>query len=207
MSTSIPAAPLSPTRARSLAAALLAHVGVFKRAKASSPEMRAIAEVFRYAPLLGQHGYPTPDDFLLRYVTTIGPVMYMTDDAEALADTNPVAYVALHAHEATHGVQWYREPVTFPGRYLGLVLNAQGGEKEPRALYEAEAEVAALEAVYLLTGRLPSSALELARRFSAGYGFGDAETLYQSAVFTAAVTSVASGLITTKAGQFLRGAL
>lgn len=198
---------LTPAQARTLVASLCSHFGMFRRRKSSAAEMTVIADVFGYAALFGVRGYPSRDEFLSRFVTTIGPVIYDTEQSEALADTDPAAYVALYAHECTHGVQWYREPFTFPGRYLGLVLNAQGGEKEPRALYEAEAEGAALEVLYLLTGNIPTERAALARRFSAGYGFGDAELLYQDALLTGIVTSVKSGLVSSRAAQFVRANL
>ncbi len=133
---------LTPDNLRDLASHLLKRFRAIVRGKGDAVEMQAIASAFGVAVLLGA-GVPTGPDFLTRWWTTLGPVIYAPSlRAADLSDSVPVL-----SHELGHVVQFWRDPIGFLRRYL----TSRG-----RAELEAEAERARLEVCWLLWGALPS---------------------------------------------------
>jgi hypothetical protein len=94
------------------------------------------------------------------------------------------------AHEVTHVVQFWRDGVSFLVRYC----TSRG-----RAELEAEAERAAIEVWWLLTGTLPESldALAITRH---GYALDESHAQLTTDLLETAVVSVSKGVISTDVG-------
>lgn len=175
---------LTPENLRDLAAHLLKRFRAIVHGKGDAIEMQAIASAFGVAVLLGA-GVPTGPDFLTRWWTTLGPVIYAPSlRAADLSDSVPVL-----SHELGHVVQFWRDPIGFLRRYL----TSRG-----RAELEAEAERARLEVCWILWGGLPSlSDIDTTRH---GYALDDSHADLTRDLLEQAATAVQSGLVSTDVG-------
>lgn len=117
---------------------LAGRVGAFFRDRLSAPEMYAVAAAFGLARAFGWSDVPEPGRFLTGYATTIGPIIYATQDL------GPVTL----AHECAHVVDFYRDPVGFVSKYA---------TDRGRMALEAHGLRAGLEVAWWLTGKLPAS--------------------------------------------------
>jgi len=174
----------APQRA-ALAQYLLTRFRAVVRTKGDMAEIATVAAVFDVARIFGA-GVPTTADFLDRFWTTLGPVIFrprgQTDD---LGERLRVL-----AHELTHVVQFWRDPVAFVTRYL----TARG-----RAELEAEAERGALEVWWLLADAAPEDlgAVDVTRH---GYALDGAHADLTRDLLEVAVTSVRGGVVSTDVG-------
>lgn len=174
---------LTPFQRESLALHLLGRFYAVTRTKATAVEMMAVAVVFGVAVLFGA-GVPDTAEFLARYWTTLGPVIYRPTGA-ALGECLRVLF-----HELTHVVQFWRAPWEYVSRYL----TSRG-----RAELEAEAERAACEGWWILTGEIPADlgAVDITRH---GYALDDGHADLTRDLLEQAATSVRSGVISTDVG-------
>lgn len=182
---------LSADMRRALAAFLLSRFCAVTRSKGDAVEMMVIAGVFGVAKLLGA-GVPSSEEFQTRYWTTLGPVIYApAGKADALGE-----HLRVLCHELTHVVQFWRAPFDFVVRYL----SSRG-----RAELEAEAERAACEVWWILTGEIPADlgAVDITRH---GYaldtlpGEHDDHADLTRDLLEQAVTSVRAGVLSTDVG-------
>lgn len=176
---------LTPTERAALAAYLIQRFRAVVRTKGDLSEIATVAVVFDVARLFGV-GVPTTADFLDRYWTTLGPVIFrprgQTDDLGE--------WLRVLAHEITHVVQFWRDPLGFVAKYL---------TKRGRAELEAEAERGALEVWWQLTGEAPSdlAGVDVTRH---GYALDDAMADLTRDLLEVAVTSVRAGVLSTDVG-------
>jgi hypothetical protein len=175
---------LTPDLLTLLVVDLLARFRAVVRDKHDAVEMRFIAAVFGVAVLLGAD-VPTSEDFLTRYWTTLGPVIYAPRGTGSLAPHARVVF-----HELTHAVQFWRDPVGFVSKYLS---------SKGRAELEAEAERGAIEAWWLLTGELPARLddLDVTRH---GYALDDGHATLTRDLLETACTSVSRGILSSDVG-------
>lgn len=175
---------LTTVQLTTLVVELLARYRALVRNKGDAIEMRVIAAVFGVASLLGVD-VPTSGEFVTRYWTTLGPVIYAPRGAGATSTHARVVF-----HELTHVVQFWRDPVAFVAKYL---------TPKGRAELEAEAERGAIEVWWLLTGTLPESidALAVTRH---GYALDESHARLTQDLLETACTSVARGVISTDVG-------
>jgi len=176
---------LSATERAALAQYLLARFRAVVRTKGDLAEIAVVAAVFDVARLFGAN-VPTTEAFLDRFWTTLGPVIFrprgQTDDlGERLR---------IFAHELTHVVQFWRDPLGYVRRYL----TARG-----RAELEAEAERGALETWWQLTGEAPGdlASVDVTRH---GYALDDEAADLTRDLLEVAVTSVRAGVLSTDVG-------
>ena len=175
---------LTPENLNALAEFLLKRFRAFVRPKGEAVEMQIVANALGVGALLGA-GVPTTQEFLTRWWTTVGPVIYApAGRAEDLGGNVPVL-----SHELTHVVQFWRDHVMFMGRYLTPF---------GRAELEAEAERSRLEVCWILWGALPS--LEDLDTTRHGYALDDQHADLTRDLLEQAATSVASGIISTDVG-------
>lgn len=182
---------LSSDLRRALAAFLLSRFCAVMRSKGDAIEMQVIAGVFGVARLLGV-GVPSTEEFQTRYWTTLGPVVYApAGRAESLGD-----HLRVLAHELTHVVQFWRDPLGFVVRYL---------TSKGRAELEAEAERGACEVWWILTGEIPADlgSVDITRH---GYaldsqpGEHDDYADLTRNLLEQGVTSVRAGVVSTDVG-------
>ena len=176
-----------------LADALLTRFRAVVRQKGDAIEMRAVAAVFGVLALFGV-GVPTSDAFLTRYWTTLGCVIYAPVGAGPLD-----ASLRVLCHELTHVVQFWRDPLSYVSRYAS---------RKGRAELEAEAERAAVEVWWLLTGELPATLADLDKTRH-GYAMDDAPGDHDDHadltrdLLETACASVATGVISTDVGLYV----
>lgn len=177
---------LSPSQSNALATFLLARFRAVVRGKGDAVEMQIIAAVFGVVQLFGA-GIPSTDEFLTRYWTTLGPVVYPPAGVDRSAMG---AHIRVLCHELTHVVQFWRDPIDFVGRYL---------TSKGRAELEAEAERGACEAWWILTGEIPADlgAVDITRH---GYALDDSHADLTRDLLEQAVTSVRAGVLSTDVG-------
>lgn len=177
---------LSPSQLNALAVYLLTRFRAVVRGKGDAIEMQIIAAVFGVVQLFGA-GIPSSEEFLTRYWTTLGPVVYPAAGVDRSAMG---AHLRVLCHELTHVVQFWREPVDFVGRYL---------TSKGRAELEAEAERGACEAWWILTGETPADlgAVDITRH---GYALDDSHADLTRDLLEQAVTSVRAGVLSTDVG-------
>lgn len=177
---------LSASQLNVLAAFLIARFRAVVRAKGDAVEMQVIAAVFGVVQLFGA-GVPSTEEFLTRFWTTLGPVIYPAAgvDRGALG-----AHIRVLAHELTHVVQFWRDPIDFIGRYL---------TSKGRAELEAEAERGACEVWWILTGEIPADlgAVDITRH---GYALDDGHADLTRDLLEQGVTSVRAGVLSTDVG-------
>jgi hypothetical protein len=185
---------LSADQRLALAGYLLSRFHAVTRTK-DHALMVAVALAFNVATLFGV-GVPEGAAFRERYWTTLGPVIFAPEGrTDALG-----AHLRVLCHELTHVVQFWRDPLGLVPRYLS---------RKGRAELEAEAERAACEVWYLLTGELPNglASLDFTRH---GYAFedlpgehGDYADLTRD-LLEQACTSVKAGVLSTDVGLEVR---
>lgn len=175
---------LTEAQVEELLRALLGRYRAVVREKHDAVEMRFVAAVFGVAALLGAP-VPTAEAFLARCWTTLGPVIYTPRGAWPLTPNARVVF-----HELTHVEQFWRDPVAFVARYL----SAKG-----RAELEAEAERAAVEAWWLLTGMLPTS-VDAPGYMIHGYALDDSHAALTRALLARSCEAVARGVLVTDVG-------
>ena len=177
---------LSPSQLNALAVYLLTRFRAVVRGKGDAIEMQVIAAVFGVVQLFGA-GIPSTDEFLVRYWTTLGPVVYPAAGVDRSAMG---AHLRVLCHELTHVVQFWRDPVDFIARYL---------TSKGRAELEAEAERGACEVWWILTGEAPADlgAVDITRH---GYALDDSHADLTRDLLEQAVTSVRAGVLSTDVG-------
>lgn len=177
---------LSPSQLNALAVYLLSRFRAVVRGKGDAIEMQIIAAVFGVVQLFGA-GIPSSEEFLTRYWTTLGPVVYPAAGVDRSAMG---AHLRVLCHELTHVVQFWRDPLDFVGRYL---------TSKGRAELEAEAERGACEVWWILTGEAPADlgAVDITRH---GYALDDSHADLTRDLLEQAVTSVRAGVLSTDVG-------
>lgn len=183
---------LSLSQLNALATFLLARFRAVVRPKGDAVEMQIVAAVFGVVQLFGA-GVPSSDEFLTRFWTTLGPVIY---PAEGVDRSAMGAHIRVLCHELTHVVQFWRDPVDFIGRYL---------TSKGRAELEAEAERGACEVWWILTGEIPADlgAVDITRHgyaLSSQPGEHDDHADLTRDLLEQAVTSVRAGVLSTDVG-------
>jgi hypothetical protein len=183
---------LSPSQLNALAVYLLSRFRAVVRGKGDAIEMQIIAAVFGVVQLFGA-GIPSSDEFLTRYWTTLGPVVYPPAGVDRSAMG---AHLRVLCHELTHVVQFWRAPLDFVGRYL---------TSKGRAELEAEAERGACEVWWILTGETPANlgAVDITRHgyaLSSQPGEHDDHADLTRDLLEQAVTSVRAGVLSTDVG-------
>lgn len=174
---------LSTEQRDALVRHLLKRYAAFVRDKDDTEVIRAVAEVFDVAAFFGA-GVPSGDEFLTRCWTTLGPVIFAPKGHGPLAE-----HLLVLCHELTHVVQFWRDGVGFVLRYC---------TRKGRAELEAEAERAAIEVAWLLTGTIPpQDALAIARH---GYALDEAHAAHTVNLLHTAVVSISNGVISTDVG-------
>lgn len=176
---------LSSDLRRALAAFLLSRFCAVTRSKGDAVEMMVVAGVFGVVKLFGAD-VPSSEEFQTRYWTTLGPVIYApAGKLDALGE-----HLRVLCHELTHVVQFWRDPIDFLARYL---------TSKGRAELEAEAERAACEVWWILTGTIPADlgAVDITRH---GYVLDEGHADLTRDLLEQAVTSVRAGVLSTDVG-------
>lgn len=151
--------------------------------------MTAVAVLFGVLSLFGL-GLPSSADFLTRWATTIGPVIFMPT-----GERPRLARVMLLCHELGHVADFWDDPIGYVRRYVGST--------ELRAKLEACAERRRIEAQWLLTGTLPTHA-EVTSFCEHGYAIPVSAADLGEDLVEIAATSTAAGVIATDVGQAVR---
>jgi hypothetical protein len=181
------------TATRAQAEAFMAHMATTFHARivrrSDAIEITAIGAVLAG---LRAFGVPLPslEDFVSRYATTLGPLVY-------LPDVEPDAMIELVTHECQHVHQFWHGGAGLPGG-LGLpwlYLTAP----EARVRYEAEAYRAGLEVAWARTKALPTLDA-LAMPLEGGYALGAGDVQLGRDLLEIAATSVQAGVVSTPAG-------
>ena len=178
---------LNPAERAALAQYLIQRFRAVVRTKGDLAEITTVATVFDVARLFGAN-VPTTADFLDRFWTTLGPVIFSARGTGPLAPHARVVF-----HEVTHAVQFWRAPLDYVRRYL---------TSTGRAELEAEAERAAIEAWWLLTGELPATRGDLDRTRH-GYALDDSHADLTVELLDTACTSVSCGVLSTDVGLYV----
>lgn len=179
-----PAPKLTPEQLFALLTFLFTRFKVLVREKGDAVEMQAIAKVFGLANFLGLN-LPTEGEFLTRFWTTLGPIIYAPQGHQDLAVHWRVLF-----HELMHAVQFWADPVSYVLHYA-----TDAG----RAEIEARSERAAIEGEWVLCGTLPPT-LDALRVTRHGYGFGDGHVDLTQDLLETAATSVHVGILSTDVG-------
>lgn len=165
---------------------LCSEVGAVVREKRKAQEIQAIAQLFG-ALHLAQGNLPDAEEFLHRFTTTLGPVIYPSLDLAS----SPTRHLVL-VHECAHVVQFYDSPLIFPARYLA--------EKEYRAGKEANAIHSQLEVSHWLTGKLPGKLTDLPRGLTYGYALTEQDLLFAQRFLEVGATMISHSVYTTPVG-------
>jgi len=166
---------------------LTSQVGAAIREKKDASEMQSIAQVFG-ALHLAQGNLPNAEEFLHRFTTTLGPVIYPSLDLA----TSPTRHLVL-VHECQHVVQFYKDPLVFPPKYLA--------DKEYRAGKEAQAILAQLEVSHWLTGKIPTVRTDLPRGIAYGYALNPEDILFAQRILEVGMTMTSNGVYATEVGK------
>lgn len=180
---------LTPALREALASFLLERFRLWPIEKTDLDAVAVTARVFGVLALLGMN-VPTEAEFMDRYWTTLGPVIFMPRGTGLLGE-----HLRVLSHEATHGVQFWRDPLGLVSKYL---------TSKGRAELEAEAERGAIEVWWLLTGELPASReeLEVTRH---GYALDDDHAALTRELLETALVSVKNGVLSTDVGLAVAG--
>ena len=186
---------LTPDQREALAAFLLDRFRLWAVEKTDFDAVLGVARVFGVLRVLGAN-VPSEGEFVGRFWTTLGPVIFMPRCAGLLGE-----HLRVLSHEVEHGVQFWRNPLGLVAKYLS---------KRGRAELEAEAERAAIEVWWLLTGEIPASRadLDVTRH---GYALDDAPGEHDDHadltrdLLETAVTSVRNGVLSTDVGLAVAG--
>ena len=128
-------------------------------------------------------GVPSGKDFNERYATTILGLIAMPSGVVL----TPLQLVLLLVHEATHGVQWQKDPARMPIWYLQ--------HREKRASYEAGAITQAMAVQWALTGSLPARVEDLPSALVYGYDLTPADRQLAQDELEQEATAIARGVI------------
>ena len=156
-------------------------------------EMQALGAAFDIAKRFGAQ-VPSGDDFLKRYATTIGGLVYMPDG------WTPEQQIDVLTHECQHVHQFYVHGLGLPGGpgMWWLYLT----EPEARVRYECEAIRSQMELRYHLTGNVGAHTLDqLVMPLEGGYALGQQHLALARDLLDIAATSVLSGVVSTEAGK------
>lgn len=175
---------LTPEQMYALLTHLFGRYKAFLREKGNAVEMQVVATVFGVAHLLGVN-LPTEEEFLTRFWTTLGPVVYAPKGYGDLP-----AHWRVLMHELMHVIQFWADPLGYLRRYL----TAQG-----RAEIEARSERSALEVEWILCGTLPPS-LDALRITRHGYAVSDEHVDLTQDLLETSATSVQTGILSTDIG-------
>lgn len=172
--------------------------------KSDAIEMKLVAAALEAARLFGAQ-LPAADDFMTRFATTIGPMIYLPDAVW----NDPVALVEVVTHECQHvhqfwhgsgdGVSSATDRDLVGGFGFGWLYLTQA---EARVRYECEAYAAGLEArVIGLGDTMPMSIEPLVEPLEGGYALGDGEKTLARGLLESAATTVAQGVAMSEAGE------
>ena len=157
--------------------------------KGDSTIMRGVAAAFGVASMLGV-GVPSSADFLTRFATTLGPVVFLPSGMP-----KGKRRTMLLLHEIGHVEGFWSEPLFYPRAYL------QSGEK--RAGFEAQAERGRIEGAFLLFGDLPTA--DAVRAFMEhGYACDAPDITLAQQLLDIAATAAASGVVSSPVGLAVR---
>lgn len=176
-------APITATIAKEYREAMVA----FTSAKAvvdkpSSLEMQIAAVVLQAVGILNA------DDFLTKFSTTIGNIIYLARNLD------PLQTVFVLAHEGQHVRQWYEHPFTFIVVYL---------QSAGRAALEGEAYTTTAECYWLFFGSKGVPAPQnIAASLPVAYGLSSNEGNAAFTMIEQGVTSCVSGGPTTTLGRW-----
>ncbi|MDB4929443.1 MAG: hypothetical protein JWM10_1927 [Myxococcaceae bacterium] len=157
--------------------------------KGDSVVMRGVAAAFGVAAMLGAN-VPTSDEFLTRFATTLGPVVFLPTGLP-----KGKRRLLLVLHEIGHAVAFWHEPLFMPRAYV------QSGEK--RADYESGAERGRIEGAFLLFGELPT-AEGIHGFMQHGYACDAPDITLAQQLLDIAATATASGVISSPVGLAVR---
>jgi hypothetical protein len=182
------------TATRAQAEAFMAHMATTFHARivrrSDAIEIKIIGAALGIVRALGVP-LPSEDEFVSRYATTLGPLIY-------LPDVGPDETIEIVTHECQHVVQFWQGGAGLPGQ-LGmtwLYLTAA----EARVRYEAEAYRAGLEVAWRRAKQLPSLDA-LAMPLEGGYALGAGDVQLGRDLLEIAATSVQAGVVSTPAGR------
>lgn len=175
------ASEITENTARAVEGRLVAAHG-FAIARKEGALWSAVAATFDVLRALGL-GVPSGRDFIERFATTILALVALP----AGVVLTPLQLVLLLTHEATHVVQWYRDPARMPVWYLQ--------HREKRASYEAGAIAQALAVQWALSFSLPASVEELPSALAYGYDLGPDDLALARAELEQEATAIAAGVI------------
>lgn len=179
-----PSPLLSPEQIYALLTFLFARYKAVVREKGEAVEMQVVAHVFGVARLFGAN-LPTEAEFMTRFWTTLGPVIYAPQGHQDLA-----VHWRVLAHELMHVVQFWADPLSYLSRYL---------TERGRAEIEARSERAAIELEWIFCGTLPAD-LDALRVTRHGYGVSDGHVDLTQDLLETSCTSVATGVLSTDIG-------
>lgn len=166
--------------------------GFVLRDKPEAKEMQVLAQVLGAVDFVSRLGsldldVPSATDFLQKFWTTIGPVVYpaggsSTEDYED--------WIISLTRELGHKVQFDSDPAHFFYNWARY--------SEKRVSYEVEAEAGKLEVRWYLTGTLPVLEDLVVDR---GYNLTEAEIEMSRNMLEAVATRISKGILATKAGM------
>lgn len=172
-----------------LEAFLLRRFRAVVQVKGDLAVLRVVAMVFGVLALLGLN-LPTADEFLTRFATTLGPVIFLPTGERPRKQR-----LLLLLHELGHVAAFWHEPLFFPRAYV------ESGER--RAGYEALSERGRIEGAWLLYGELPSA--EHVHGFMRhGYAVDAPDVTLAQQLVDIAATASDSGVISSPVGLAVR---
>lgn len=157
--------------------------------KGDSAIMRGVGAAFGVASMLGVN-VPTSDEFLNRYATTLGPVVFLPTGLP-----KGKRRTLLVLHELGHVVPFWEAPLFYPRAYL------QSGEF--RGTVESQAERGRVEGAFLLFGELPT-ADGIHGFMQHGYACDAPDITLAQQLLDAAATATASGVVSSPVGLAVR---
>jgi len=177
------------SRCAELEQELVREMGAFLHDKEDNELMRGVAAAFGVARALRiLPGVPMPDEFLKRYATTIGPMVFIP------RAWSPKERLLVLLHELVHVRQFYDHPIDFPILYLTSA--------EALARYEAQAYRTGPEAHVLLGGSIDAYTPEsVCAGLTQGYNLvgeaGEKARMLATDMSEVALTSLAYNVIRT----------
>lgn len=158
--------------------------------KGESAIMLAVAFVFGVAAMLGA-GVPTSAEFLTRFATTLGPVVFLPKGMEPRGKHR----VLLLLHELGHVEAFWAAMLFYPRAYV------QSGEF--RGTVESQAERGRIEGAWLLFGELPTA--DAVHGFMEhGYAVERPDITLAQQLLDIAATGTASGVVSSPVGLAVR---
>lgn len=163
--------------------------------KQSAFEMEMIAKVFDLIRKAGV-SVPSEEDFLNRYATTLGPLVYLPDGWD------PMTRLLVGTHEFEHVAQWnhgeFESDLGIPGRLDFAWLYLTNGEARVRL--EQRANRAYWEVAHIGLGLPLPEVSEACRFLEAGYALSGSDLELSKMLATTWLNEVRYQLVDTEAG-------